>query len=86
MPQEQPELFNYDEDYSDGSPAFFTDPRRVPRPMATPESPQWLNFPRAPPHPPRQPQFESGPMPTRQLERTRVPATQPDNVYRDRAP
>ena len=35
---------------------------------------------------PRQPQFESGPMLTRQLERTRVLATQPDNVYGDRAP
>ena len=94
VPQEQPELFDYDEDYSglafgrgaDGGPAFFGEPRRVPRPMATPEWPQQLNFPRAPPHPPRQPQFESGPMPTRQSERTRVPASRLDNVYGDRAP
>ena len=43
--QEQPELFNYDEDYmglpffwkADRSPGFLDTPRRVPRPMATPE-------------------------------------------------
>ena len=43
--QEQPELFDYDEDYHglaygrgpNGDPAFFRDPIRVPRPMATPE-------------------------------------------------
>ena len=43
--QEQPELFDYDEDYtgipfflrSDRSPVFFDPPRKVPRPMATPE-------------------------------------------------
>ena len=47
VPQEQPELFDYDEDYSglafgrgpDGSPAFFKRPRRVLGPMATPEQP-----------------------------------------------
>ena len=39
----------------DGSPAFFAFPRRVPRPVATPEWPQKLNFPRALPSPPRQP-------------------------------
>ena len=45
--QKQPELFDYDEDYQGlaygrgplGDPAFFQDPRRVPRPMATPERP-----------------------------------------------
>ena len=73
VPQEQPELFDYDEDYSglayvrtpDSLPAFIGTPRRVPRPMATPERPRQLNFPRASPRPPRQPQFESGLMPTR---------------------
>ena len=47
VPQEQPELFDYDEDYKglaygrkpNGSPAFFDQPRRVPRLMATPELP-----------------------------------------------
>ena len=81
--QEQPELFDYDEDYQGlaygrgprGDPVFFEEPRRVPRPIATPEQPQRLNYLRAPPRPPRQPQFESRLMPTRRSERTRVPST-----------
>ena len=91
--QEQPELFDYDKDYQGlaygrgrlGDPAFFQDPRRVPRPMATPKQPRQLNYPGAPPCPSRQPQFKSGPMLTRQSKRTRVLTTWPDNVYGDRA-
>ena len=60
--------------------------QRVPRQMSTPEHPRQMNYPGAPIHPIRQPQFNCGSMPQRCSNRTRIPVNWPDNVYGDRAP
>jgi hypothetical protein len=64
---------------------------RVPRPFVTPQRPQRLNFPKAPPSPSRQPAVEQDQAPAatnppRHSGRIRQPVFNPDNVYRNRPP
>jgi hypothetical protein len=98
VPQEPTEYFDYDEDYGkvpytwhEGTSRFLFEPDRVPRPFATPQRPQRLNFPEAPPSPSRQPAVEQEQAPAtinplRCSGRIRQPVFNPDNVYGNRPP